>query len=170
MKTQDKWKKSFSHQKRSHHEKFWEKVDKKSENDCWMWLGHIDRYGYGKFWNFLSHRFSWIDTFGNIPDGLYVCHKCDNPSCVNPRHLFLGTQLDNMQDMVKKGRIHSHIGEDNPKSKLSERDIYKIYRLYDAGLSGYKIAKMFLVSKTNILGIVRGKTWRHLYGQVTHVR
>lgn len=171
QKPQDKWKKSFSgiHNQRSHHDKFWEKVEKKDDDSCWIWLGHIDKYGYGKFWNYLSHRFAWIDAYGDIPNGMYVCHRCDNPSCVNPKHLFLGTQFDNMRDMVSKGRIHDHHGQNNPKAKLTESDVREIYRLHNGGMSGYKIAKMFSVTQTAIRSVIIGKTWKHIYEQATHV-
>lgn len=161
MKTQDKWKKSFSRKTRSHAEKFWEKVDKSA--DCWIWLGHIDKYGYGKFWNYLSHRFAWILTNGEIPKGLYVCHHCDNPSCVNPAHLFLGTQQDNMDDMVKKGRTSPPLGERNGCSKLTEKDVLEIRRRLKVDkVSMYRLAKEYRVSATNIRSIALKETWKHV--------
>lgn len=162
MKPQDKWKKSFSNTPRSHHDKFWEKVNK--SNDCWIWLGHIDKDGYGKFWNYLAHRFAWIDSFGEIPKGKYVCHKCDNPSCVNPSHLFLGTQFDNMKDMITKGRINSRVGELNPKSKLTEKDVRFIHEAYK--FNGYNrtdLAKRFGVTKTCISYALAGKSWHNIW-------
>jgi hypothetical protein len=92
--------------------RFWEKVDKPGGADaCWLWTGTPDVNGYGKLWWFdhtnkgkFAHRISWELHNGPIPDGLFVLHSCDNPPCVNPKHLFLGTQLDNMRDMVAKGR------------------------------------------------------------------
>lgn len=84
------------------------KYIKIENNGCWNWIGWKDRKGYGQAHfqskRFFSHRLSWIFYKGEIPIGLYVCHKCDNPSCCNPDHLFLGTQKDNIQDMMKKGR------------------------------------------------------------------
>lgn len=86
--------------------RFWPKVDK-SEN-CWLWRGSRQTHGYGTFYYqgtmHLSHRISWILTYGEIPTGLCVLHKCDNPPCVNPQHLFLGTHVDNMIDRERKGR------------------------------------------------------------------
>ena len=101
---------------------------------------------------------------------MYICHACDNPACCNPSHLFLGTQFDNMQDMVKKGRINNRAGENNPKAKLSESDIFEIYRLYNSGMSAYRISKMYKVAGPTILGVVKGITWKHLWDKVTHVR
>ena len=88
---------------------FWEKVDKRGNDECWPWMGATSGRGYGRFSNKAipengSHRIAWMMSFGQIPAGLFVCHRCDNPSCCNPSHLFLGTAKENTQDMVKKGR------------------------------------------------------------------
>ncbi len=88
--------------------RFWQQVAIIPEHSCWEWLGAKSPKGYGTFGanrkHFQAHRFSWQIHFGPIPDGLLVCHKCDNPSCVRPEHLFLGTALDNTRDMINKGR------------------------------------------------------------------
>lgn len=92
-------------------DRFWNKVDR--SGDCWTWQGSRDRKGYGRVSvnqrPVLAHRFSWTLSHGPIPDGLCVLHKCDNPPCVNPEHLFLGTIADNNRDMVAKGR-HARYG------------------------------------------------------------
>lgn len=96
---------------------FWDKVDIAGPDECWEWNAAIDVGGYGVFWipprNCKAHRVSWIIANGAIPSGQFVCHTCDNRKCVNPAHLFIGTQSDNMQDCVAKGR-HSRTGPINP--------------------------------------------------------
>ncbi len=94
-------------------EYFWNSVDIKRKDECWIWKGYVythkkyaDTRGMAIFKGktTYTHRISWILTYGDIPKGMFVCHKCDNSICVNPNHLFLGTQHDNIQDCVKKGR------------------------------------------------------------------
>lgn len=97
-------------------EYFWEKVYKKGENECWNWIAHTNRQGYGTF-NFdgtmmLAHRVMYILVHGKIPEGLHVLHHCDNTSCCNVNHLFLGTNQDNMKDRNDKGRQSK--GENRP--------------------------------------------------------
>lgn len=144
-------------------ERFWEKVDIRSDDDCWEWKASKTKKGYGSF-GFLigteyAHRVSWILCYGEIPDGLFVCHKCDNRSCVNPNHLFLGTAKDNSEDMVNKGR--SIVNERNPMSKLKETDVKNIRDLLSVGkFSQRKIAKMFGVSSATVSFIGSGLTWK----------
>lgn len=149
---------------------FWEKVEKKSDDECWEWLASIQEDGYGSFKGKLAHRVSWELTNGNIPLGILVCHKCDNCSCVNPNHLFLGTQLDNMQDMVSKGRGYDKSGENNPKAKLTEKDVFEVHRMRNSGISSKQIARNFGVTPTTIHYILSGKSWSNVFNRVTQIR
>lgn len=91
-------------------QRFWSKVDMKSKEECWNMSGFIDKDGYGKFWindrcrSIGAHRVAYEITHGKFDEEFVICHTCDNPRCVNPNHLFLGTQNDNIQDKLKKGR------------------------------------------------------------------
>jgi hypothetical protein len=110
---------------------FWNKVDKRSENDCWEWRGMVDaETGYGRFcWNRKAnsaHRFAYMSTRGAIPPGKYVCHMCDNRLCQNPDHLFVGTATDNNRDMFRKGR-----GSKPPSAaKITSEQVVKIRELW----------------------------------------
>lgn len=109
--------------KKSFKERFWEKVELIPEHTCWIWTSNISNKGYGvfkvnrKIGNKLAHRISWTLAFGIIPKGFNVLHKCDNPPCVRPEHLFLGTHQDNMNDKVKKNRQSRLKGDLNPMSR-----------------------------------------------------
>lgn len=140
-------------------ERIWDHI--KKEGDCWVWTAHKHPFGYGMIMvNGIPtgcHRISWELTNGPIPHGMSVLHKCDNPSCINPSHLFLGTQDDNMKDRSKKGRAPK--GESHPMSKISEEMAIKIKH---SMLSGYKCAALFHVSPSTVHSIRSGKTWRHI--------
>lgn len=110
---------------------FWQKVDKGTEDGCWIWTGARHRKGYGRFAvanrrKVYAHRYSWELAHGPIPDGLFVLHRCDNPPCVNPGHLFLGTNQDNMRDAAAKGRLVS-------RAKLTEAIVTSMRRRHAAG-------------------------------------
>lgn len=147
---------------------YWKHVDKRGPNECWNWTGA--RYGtnsaYGQFSidkvRTGAHRASWILHNGPVAEGLDVCHTCDNPLCVNPAHLWLGTAKDNMHDKINKGRHNMRKGEDVHTAKLTEADVYKVWELRDKGLSMNTLAKRFGVSQHAILKICNGKSWRHL--------
>ena len=136
-------------------ERFWLYVKRGRDNDCWLWTGS-KRGAYGKIKNsrksLLSHRVSYELHFGVIPNGMLVCHRCDIPGCVNPNHLFLGTQADNVRDMRAKGRAVDH-----PR-KLSDSDVLEIIRRRLAGERGYLVAASFGVSDCVVSEIFRGKS------------
>lgn len=129
---------------------------------CWLWTAAVDGKGYGAFRMEKmeqAHRASWLLHHGPIPDGMCVCHKCDTPLCVNPSHLFLGTNLDNMRDRDRKGRAAKRDGEKCGTSKLTEADVMAI-RV--AGGLHREIAASFGVSRETVGEIRRGVTWKHV--------
>lgn len=146
-------------------ERFWRKVDK--TGDCWVWTGgkHKDGYGLtgvtGK--TELAHRVAWEFTNGKIPEGLHVLHKCDNPPCVRPDHLFVGTHLDNMQDMNNKGRLKTTgmAGEKHPLSVLSEVNVLDIREMAKT-MTQTSIALIYKVSRQAVGDIVCRRNWRHI--------
>lgn len=142
---------------------FFDKVIVK--DGCWDWKGVTDKNGYGlmpsgKSKQSRACRISWRIHNGEIPPKIIVCHKCDNPKCCNPEHLFLGTPKDNSQDMAKK--LRSTVGSKNKNSKLKEEDIPKIRKLIEIGVTNTRIAKDFGVSRDIISCIKRNITWRHV--------
>ncbi|MGH7851532.1 MAG: HNH endonuclease [Thermodesulfobacteriota bacterium] len=136
------------------------------ENGCIICVSHkLTCKGYLRFKRgklVLAHRLVYEHFIGPIPEGLCVCHHCDNPPCVNPAHLFLGTTQDNTADMVKKGRHVSHSGENNGRTKLNSNNIPEIRRKYIAGISRAALAREYKVDWSQINRIVKGKQWRHL--------
>lgn len=131
------------------------------ESGCIEWTGYRTEQGYGQLWNgkrrIMAHRASWEEKNGKIPEGMHVCHKCDNPPCINPEHLFLGTDFDNMRDKIEKGRQ----AKGSQLGKLSEDDVVSIKRKIGKVLQK-DIAKEFGVSAATIYYIEKGKTWKHV--------
>ena len=152
--------------------RFWQKVNINEVDSCWIWIAARNRQGYGEFFVngklMRAHRVSWMIMRGNIPSGLFCCHHCDNPPCVNPKHLFLGTQNDNMVDAIKKERnnlsgIIGRKGEKNRQAKLTERDVLLIRDLYkNADYTKYKLSNIFSVSTQQIHWIVTNRRWTHI--------
>ena len=173
-------------------ERFWKYVDKRGPDECWLWTGCFSHQGYGRFWlgnlymrltgktvqesNTAAHRAAFMMFKGEIPDGLLVCHKCDVPACVNPRHLWAGTSKQNTADMYQKGRAAvgerngSRLyperilrGETHPRSKFSDAQIQEIRRIRaTTKLSLREIGEMFGVGLTVIHKITQRETWRHI--------
>lgn len=144
--------------------RFFENI--KKEKGCWVWTGLKNKQGYGRMTikkkDKLAHRFSWEMYFGDIPDGMFVCHKCDNPPCVNPKHLFVGTRFDNARDMVSKGRNRDDKGSKHPSAKLTEEQVLLIRKRLEAGEMQINLAKEFNVHKCTISMIKRRENWRHI--------
>ena len=150
-------------------ENFWNKVDK--TDSCWNWTGATNGrpsggVAYGLFKipktrkNTTAHRMAYKLTKGEIPDGVFVCHTCDNPLCVNPDHLFLGTPADNVADMDAKGRrkCAPQKHEQNGRAKLDSRAVALLRRLYPV-FSGKKLSKIFGIGKTQTYRIINGEQW-----------
>lgn len=138
--------------------RFWYCVRK--TNTCWLWTRHTDDDGYGSFCvdyqRYKAHRFSYLITKGE-PGELFVCHHCDNPSCVNPEHLFLGTAEDNIRDMHKKGRAGTLKGEDSNLTKLSQEQIDRILRYKDTGRTQQQVADEFGINRSYVSMLWGGK-------------
>lgn len=131
---------------------------------CIIFDGYKDKDGYGILPNGKrAHRQAYLEKYGKFNEKLHVCHKCDNPPCVNPDHLFLGTTKDNMMDKARKGRssIVKFFGEENPMSKLTREKVLEIKDMYhNQGFLQKFLAKKFGVSQAVISDICRGKTWK----------
>lgn len=136
---------------------FWEQVVK--TDSCWLWMGALDRWGYGKSCGTGAHRVSWTLAVGPVPSGSFVCHHCDVPHCVNPEHLYIGNQRTNMDDMVRRG--HSTRGDRNPNSRLNFEQAEEMRTLRASGEWTYqKLSERFGVGKTQVARICTGKHWR----------
>ena len=132
-----------------------------SKSECTRWPGRLDSDGYGMRGSKKAHRFAYSDTFGPIPDGMCVCHRCDVRSCVNPEHLFLGTHADNAADRTAKGR--GARGVTHGVSKLREADVIEMRELASSGEWNYReLGEIFGVTKENASLVVRRKSWRHV--------
>jgi len=152
--------------------RFFEKIDKKSINECWLWKGFRNKKGYGSLMHtkengqVQAHRASWMIHYGEIPNGLIIMHSvCDNPPCCNPNHLQLGTIALNQQDMVNKGRQKKGnagiFGSNSYSAKITEDIALKIIESLK-NEKAIRIAKELNVSKYIVYDIKRKKTWKHI--------
>lgn len=135
---------------------------------CWVWTGCLrgDNMGYGQITvnkkPEATHRLAWVTTRGPIPNGKFVCHKCDNPVCMRPVHLFLGTCKDNLEDASSKNRMFSPKGELNNGARLAAKQVLDIRRLAAAGVTRTVLARKFGVSLKHVHQIVLRYRWKHI--------
>lgn len=162
-------------------QRFWSRVEKQTEGGCWIWKGERSRFGHGRFLflgkRTLAHRYAYELVNGKIPGGHVLCHRCDVPACVNPEHLFVGTQKDNVWDSIHKGRWpvgDTHWCARMPErikrgvragnSKLTEKQVREIYDLCCSGQKYASVAGMYDVKRATVDQIHKGKTWNHITG------
>jgi len=143
--------------------RFWSKVDKRLDNECWNYVAGVDKDGYGQFWDgdnnkqTKAHRYSAEIHLGK-QDGMCVCHTCDNPLCVNPKHLFYGTHQDNIKDKINKNRQDK--GEMQGHHKLTNDQIVSIKNRMNENYK--KLCQEFNVVPSTIYRIWRSNTWKHI--------
>jgi hypothetical protein len=145
-------------------DRLWSRVTKGL--GCWEFQGGRNGQGYGSIgWNGVSrraHRVAWALTYGPIPDGLDVLHHCDNPPCVRPDHLFLGTDADNVADRERKGRNKVPRGEQQGSAKLTNAEASRLRQLYYQGVPSPVLAAEFGLHRTVVWRIATGRSWKHL--------
>jgi len=150
--------------------RFWNRIRRGGEDECWPWLASCTPKGYGRIgsgrYQYYAHRVAWELAHGPIPDGMFVCHHCDTPCCCNEKHLFLGTNSDNMKDCARKGRLNRQIdpmaGERHGMAKLTEAAVIEIRARRARNETFASIARCFGVRKGTIIHITQRRTWAHV--------
>lgn len=150
----------------------WSKVEKKGPNECWPWNGYKNEDGYGRTWindkGYYAHRVIFNLAFPNViqlsapqdtDETGFLLHKCDNPSCCNPSHLFVGTHADNMADKVKKGRAADFSGDKGPRCKLTMEQANEIRQRRKNGISAKQLAVESGISLSSIKTLLAGKSY-----------
>ena len=157
--------------------RFWSRCDKAGPipahqpelGSCWLWTGARNRDGYGhvalRGRLESTHRISWTITYGH-PGDVSVLHRCDNPQCCNPSHLFLGTQFDNVHDMIQKKRHIAPKGSESGRAVITEAIALEMRTISATGIADSEIARRFAVKDSIVHRVVRGKTWAHLGGPI----
>jgi len=150
--------------------RFWSKIRIRNSDQCWEWIAAHHSFGYGVFrigskakgtaCNAKAHRMAWLLTNGPIPPGLHVLHRCDNPPCCNPAHLYLGNDWANQRDRVTRGR--GNTGSKHPAAKLDERQVREIKQRLIDGKMQKEVARDFGISVQAMNGIWKGRVWRHV--------
>lgn len=155
-------------------DRFWSKVSRTSADACWLWIGHVEHDGYGRFRigdrQCRAPRVAWELTNGPIAVGLLVCHRCDNRLCCNPAHLFLGTSADNTADMISKGRSTKGRrktgdvvrGERHGRARLTAADVILLRDAARYGCSRASLSVMYGISRSAVDKIINRKIWAHV--------
>jgi len=145
-------------------DRFNAKFDRRGSEECWPWTASLNECGYGNFrtgWRMdTAHRVAWVISRGQpIPEGCCILHKCDNPACVNPKHLLIATHETNMNDMARKGRANKPLGELNGRATLTWEIVGKIRADHMAGLSAGLLVSKYWITRGTAYNIIAGRTW-----------